>query len=45
MNRSANRKRVWQNEDWMATFIGLFILLLAIIGWLPLAAKLVGLVC
>jgi hypothetical protein len=22
MNRSANRKRVWQNEDWMDTFTG-----------------------
>ena len=39
MSNSANRKPVWQNEDWMATFIGLFILLLAIIGWLPLTPK------
>jgi hypothetical protein len=26
MSNSANRKPVWQNEDWMATFIGLLIL-------------------
>ena len=40
MSNSTNRKPIWQNEDWMATFIGLFILLLAIIGWLPLTSKL-----
>jgi uncharacterized integral membrane protein (TIGR00698 family) len=40
MSNAVDRKPIWQNEDWMATFIGLFILLLAIIGWLPLAPKL-----
>ncbi|UCD81009.1 MAG: putative sulfate exporter family transporter [Desulfobacterales bacterium] len=34
------RQPIWQNEDWMATFIGLFILLLAIIGWMPQTPKL-----
>jgi hypothetical protein len=32
MSNALDRKPIWQNEDWMATFIGLFILLLAIIG-------------
>ena len=40
MSNALDRKPIWQNEDWMATFIGLFILLLAIIGWLPLTPKL-----
>ena len=35
-----DRLPLWQNEDWMATFIGLLILLLAIIGWMPQTPKL-----
>lgn len=40
MNQAKERQPIWQNEDWMATFIGLLILLLAIFGWLPQAPKL-----
>ena len=39
MSKSASQKPVWQNEDWMACFIGWFILLLAIWGVLPQAPK------
>jgi uncharacterized integral membrane protein (TIGR00698 family) len=40
MNQAKDRQPIWQNEDWMATFIGLLILLLAIIGWMPQTPKL-----
>jgi len=26
MSNAVERKPIWQNEDWMATFIGLFII-------------------
>ena len=35
MGNAPSRKPIWQNEDWMACFIGWFILILAIWGVLP----------
>lgn len=35
MSNGNDRTPVLQNEDWWACFIGWFILLLALIGWLP----------
>ncbi|UCC41522.1 MAG: putative sulfate exporter family transporter [Candidatus Aminicenantes bacterium] len=39
MNNGNDRTPVLKNEDWWAVFIGLFIVLLAIVGWLPHAPK------
>ncbi len=39
MSNGNERPSVFQNEDWWACFIGWFILLLALIGWLPSPPK------
>ncbi|MDP7417429.1 MAG: putative sulfate exporter family transporter [Desulfobacterales bacterium] len=39
MSNGNKRPSAFQNEDWWACFIGWFILLLALIGWLPSPPK------
>jgi len=39
MSNGNERPSAFQNEDWWACFIGWFILLLALIGWLPSPPK------